>query len=181
MNYQEFIRATEHLEWTCFVYDEPNNRYNYGFGPAWDEININAPEDGEYSIVPIKDFQQVKDVMMKNYETEMRPSDNVEDDGFDEMMEAFRNDTMYLGIWRVGDAVTYMLVYDYDPAEQERIRIGDKIKGLRKEAGMTQTQLAEKCGMAQPNIARIEAGTYATSIDVLSRIAEAFGKRIDLV
>ena len=41
--------------------------------------------------------------------------------------------------------------------------------------------LAEKCGMAQPNIARIENGTYATSIDVLSRIAEALGKRIELV
>lgn len=35
--------------------------------------------------------------------------------------------------------------------------------------------------MAQPNIARIEAGTYATSIDVLARIAQALGKTIDLV
>jgi len=59
--------------------------------------------------------------------------------------------------------------------------IASRIQELRKEAGMTQTQLAEKCGMAQPNIARIEAGTYATSIDVLSRIAEALGKRIELV
>ena len=59
--------------------------------------------------------------------------------------------------------------------------IGNRIQELRKEAGMTQTQLAEKCGMAQPNIARIEAGTYATSIDVLSRIAEALGKKIELV
>jgi len=59
--------------------------------------------------------------------------------------------------------------------------IGARILAIRKEAGMTQTQLAEKCGMAQPNIARIEAGTYATSLDVLSRIADALGKRIDLV
>jgi len=61
------------------------------------------------------------------------------------------------------------------------IRIGQRIQQLRKEAGLTQAHLAEMCGMAQPNIARIEAGTYATSIDVLSRIAEALGKRIDLV
>ena len=60
-------------------------------------------------------------------------------------------------------------------------QIGQRIQELRKEAGMTQTQLAEKCGIAQPNIARIEAGTYATSIDVLSRIAEALGKKIELV
>lgn len=61
------------------------------------------------------------------------------------------------------------------------IRIGQRIQQLRKEAGLTQAHLAEMCGMAQPNIARIEAGTYATSIDVLSRIAEALGKRIELV
>ena len=60
-------------------------------------------------------------------------------------------------------------------------QIGQRIQGLRKEAGMTQKDLAEKCGMAQPNIARIEAGTYATSLEVLSRIAEALGKRIELV
>lgn len=73
--------------------------------------------------------------------------------------------------------------YDVDEDVENNIKltIGQRIQELRKEAGMTQTQLAEKCGMAQPNIARIEAGTYATSLDVLSRIAEALGKRIELV
>jgi DNA-binding XRE family transcriptional regulator len=73
--------------------------------------------------------------------------------------------------------------YDVDEDVENNIKltIGQRIQELRKEAGMTQAQLAEKCGMAQPNIARIEAGTYATSIDVLSRIAEALGKKIELV
>jgi len=74
--------------------------------------------------------------------------------------------------------------YEIKPLEVEeetRYRLGGLIKHLRFMQHMTQTQLAEKCGMAQPNIARIEAGTYATSIDVLSRIAEALGKRIELV
>jgi DNA-binding XRE family transcriptional regulator len=70
---------------------------------------------------------------------------------------------------------------DEDVENNIKLTIGQRIQELRKEAGMTQTQLAEKCGMAQPNIARIEAGTYATSLDVLSRIAEALGKRIELV
>ena len=69
---------------------------------------------------------------------------------------------------------------DEDVENNIKLTIGQRIQELRKEAGMTQTQLAEKCGMAQPNIARIEAGTYATSLDVLSRIAEALGKRIEL-
>ena len=59
--------------------------------------------------------------------------------------------------------------------------IGLRVAVIRREQGLTQKQLAEMCGMAQPNIARIEAGTYATSIDVLSRIAQALGKTIDLV
>ena len=67
------------------------------------------------------------------------------------------------------------------PMNEVAKQIGQRIQELRKEAGVTQTQLAEKCGMAQPNIARIEAGTYATSIDVLSRIADALGKKIELV
>ena len=71
----------------------------------------------------------------------------------------------------------------YKPNGTEDIcrNIGIRVACLRREAGMTQKDLAEKCGMAQPNIARIEAGTYATSIDVLSRIAEALGKKIELV
>ena len=68
-----------------------------------------------------------------------------------------------------------------DVEEETRYRLGGLIKHLRFMRGMTQKELAEKCGMAQPNIARIENGTYATSIDVLSRIAEALGKRIELV
>lgn len=72
-------------------------------------------------------------------------------------------------------------VKELDVEEETRYRLGGVIKGLRFAAGMTQKDLAEKCGMAQPNIARIEAGTYATSIDVLSRIAQALGKTIDLV
>ena len=72
-------------------------------------------------------------------------------------------------------------VKELDVEEYTRYRIGMKITAIRKAAGMTQLQLAERCGMAQPNIARIENGTYATSIDVLSRIAEALGKRIELV
>ena len=60
-------------------------------------------------------------------------------------------------------------------------QIGNRVHQLRKEAGITQTQLAEKCGMQQSNIARIENGRYGITIDVLARIAQTLGKRIDLV
>lgn len=62
-----------------------------------------------------------------------------------------------------------------------RVVIGQRIAELRKEQGMTQQQLADKCGILRPNIARIEAGRYGITLDVLSRIAQALGKTIDLV
>lgn len=63
----------------------------------------------------------------------------------------------------------------------ERLRIGCRIQELRFEAGMTQKDLADATGLLQPNIARIETGRYGITIDLLSRIAEALGKRIYLV
>lgn len=98
------------------------------------------------------------------------------------------NASAYIRIWH-NDAgfpnfdwqIVREAYYKANGTEDVNRNIGIRIAFLRREAGLTQTQLAEKCGMMQPNIARIEAGTYATSIDVLSRIAEALGKRIELV
>lgn len=59
--------------------------------------------------------------------------------------------------------------------------IGARIAEIRKEQGMTQAQLAEKCGMHSPNIARIETGSYGITLNVLEKIAQALGKRVDLV
>ena len=44
----------------------------------------------------------------------------------------------------------------------------------RKAAGLSQEQLAEKVGMAQADISRIETGkTSAISLDVLNRLCRA--------
>lgn len=64
---------------------------------------------------------------------------------------------------------------------QERIRIGSRIRQLREEAGMTQDDLAEKTGLKRPNISRIEAGRYNTGQDILSKIAQAFDKKLDII
>lgn len=64
--------------------------------------------------------------------------------------------------------------------KKARYEIGKCIAELRKERGMSQTQLAEAIGMAQPNLANIEAGRFSTTIDVLERIADALGATIDL-
>jgi DNA-binding XRE family transcriptional regulator len=62
-----------------------------------------------------------------------------------------------------------------------RKKLGLRIKQLREEAGLTQQELAEKADLQRPNIARIEVGKYSTGQDILSKIADALGKQLDIV
>jgi len=45
----------------------------------------------------------------------------------------------------------------------------------RIQAGLNQTELAERVGVAQATIARYEAGTRSPSPEVLGRLADALG------
>lgn len=62
-----------------------------------------------------------------------------------------------------------------------RVVIGQRIADLRKAAGLTQAQLSKKSGVNVSNLCRIEAGKYSAGLDVLARIAEVLGSRLDLV
>ena len=61
------------------------------------------------------------------------------------------------------------------------IRIAKKIKILRLENKMTQKDLAKKTTMPQSVIARFESGEHSISLNTLSKIASAMGKKIELV
>ena len=56
--------------------------------------------------------------------------------------------------------------------------IGELVQMVRKEIGLSQKKLSEKTGVPQANISKIENGHYTPSIDILKRIADAFGKRL---
>ena len=51
--------------------------------------------------------------------------------------------------------------------------IGLNILHYRKEQGMTQMQLAEKCGISRNYIQRIETASSSCTLDTLIDIAEA--------
>ena len=59
--------------------------------------------------------------------------------------------------------------------------IGKKIVEIRKERGMTQRDLAARCGIAQSTVYRIEAGKFAVRLDLLESIANVLEKKVDLV
>ena len=63
----------------------------------------------------------------------------------------------------------------------DRERIGKRIAEIRKSKGLSQAKLAELTDIAPGNIARIETGRYSTGIDLLSKIADAVGYKLDFI
>lgn len=52
---------------------------------------------------------------------------------------------------------------------------------LREKHGLTQAELAERCGIDQGDISRIERGATSPTARTLQRIAEALGADVRLV
>ena len=59
--------------------------------------------------------------------------------------------------------------------------IGKRIAEIRQAKGLSIRQLADASGVNFANIYKIENGKYNVSIDILGKICEALGCRIDIV
>lgn len=64
---------------------------------------------------------------------------------------------------------------------QYRTYIGKRIAEERAKLGLSQRDLAGLSGYDPATIAKIELGRWSAGIDVLGRIAEAMGLRVDLI
>ena len=56
--------------------------------------------------------------------------------------------------------------------------VRDLVISARSAANLTQKQLAQRSGVSQANISKIENGNYQPSLSTLKRIADALGKRL---
>ena len=69
-----------------------------------------------------------------------------------------------------------------DTPEIEEYDIDVEVRYLvisaRNAANLTQKQLAQRSGVSQANISKIENGNYHPSLSTLKRIADALGKRL---
>lgn len=65
--------------------------------------------------------------------------------------------------------------YEAQRPEYEAIRA---VIAARLESHMTQKELAEKTGIRQSNISRIESGACSPTIETLARIAAGLGKQL---
>jgi len=66
---------------------------------------------------------------------------------------------------------------EWDEQEIER-KIMQQIVEIRINEGMSQKELAEKCGMKQANLCRLENGNGNPSVATLLRIAQGLGRKL---
>lgn len=64
---------------------------------------------------------------------------------------------------------------------EDRKRLGARIKEIREEMNLEAKQLSMITGIDAANLSRIEQGKSSASIDTLSKIANALGYKIDFV
>ena len=57
----------------------------------------------------------------------------------------------------------------------------DRLKEVRKEAGLTQTELANELGVSTGSVAMWETGKRNPDYEMLNKISEFFNKKIDYV
>ena len=65
--------------------------------------------------------------------------------------------------------------------DEERKRIGARIKELRKKNNVDAKTLASRVGIDPSNLSRIEQGHYSVGFDILSKIANFLGARVDII
>ncbi len=65
--------------------------------------------------------------------------------------------------------------------QDERVRIGRRIRELRERKRMEARDLALLTGIDAANLSRIEQGKYSTGVDILSRICVILDAHLDLI
>lgn len=63
----------------------------------------------------------------------------------------------------------------------DRERIGKRIKEIRESQKMDAKDLAMRAGIDASNVCRIEQGRYSVGLDILSKIANVLGYKVDFV
>lgn len=73
---------------------------------------------------------------------------------------------------------------EVDRIEREEMPMLDAILSARRDAGLTQAQVAERMGTKAPAVARLEAalvsGIPSPSLSTLRKYAAAMGKRLEV-
>jgi transcriptional regulator with XRE-family HTH domain len=60
------------------------------------------------------------------------------------------------------------------------LMLGQMVHDRRVELGLTQTELADRAGMTQPQLSRLESGGATPTVPLLARLAAALNADLDI-
>jgi transcriptional regulator with XRE-family HTH domain len=72
-------------------------------------------------------------------------------------------------------------IFNTNLTKHERERIGELVKAMRSDSGISQKDLAFKVGVSPARISQIEKGTLDYRIDTLIVIMEYFNHKISFI
>jgi len=78
-------------------------------------------------------------------------------------------------LWVVIIYPQFMVYYLVMSTSEQRVKLGQRIKDLRREKNITQVDLAAKTGIDRSYLGFIERGERNVSFDVIAEIAKALG------
>jgi transcriptional regulator with XRE-family HTH domain len=61
------------------------------------------------------------------------------------------------------------------------LRLGDQLRSIRRSRNLTQKEVAERAGISQPALSRIELGGGVPDIETLRRPGNAMGVRFHVI
>ena len=69
---------------------------------------------------------------------------------------------------------------EYEQAGRD-LRLGDQLRAIRRRRNLTQKEVAERAGISQPALSRIELGGGVPDIETLRRLGNAMGVRFYVI
>jgi transcriptional regulator with XRE-family HTH domain len=69
---------------------------------------------------------------------------------------------------------------EYEQAGRD-LRLGDQLRAIRRSRNLTQKEVAERAGISQPALSRIELGGGVPDIETLRRLGKAMGVRFHVI
>ena len=100
---------------------------------------------------------------------------------FDENFSDDKLSMVYWVLMKMMANVGFSFSYVGSDRSEERERIGAKIRQLREEKCIEAKHLALMANIDAANLSRIEKGRYSVGFDILTKIANALGVKVDLV
>ena len=78
---------------------------------------------------------------------------------------------------QTGDVVGHP---EYEQADRD-LRLDDQLRAIRRSRNLTQKEVAERAGMSQRALSRIELGGGVPDIETLCRLGHAMGVRFHVI